>query len=224
MPTQSTQPLSDLFRQFEGFLPALAAGLLVIVIGLLAGWLAKRATVRFLVWLRLDRLAGRVGWRAAVVKGDVRAALYNVIGSLVMLIVVLIFVDDALNRWGMTAISRIADSLVYYLPNLLLVAIIVGIGMLVSNGIADQVTRSLEEEGVARAALIGKGVKGALVAIVMALALWQLQFAREIVLAGFLIGFGSIGVAFALGAGLGMSKAIEQAMASLLRGDQKKEE
>ena len=46
-------------------------------------------------------------------------------------------------------------------------------------------------------------------AIIIALGLWQLNFAREIVLAAFLIGFGAIGVAFAMAVGLGSARAVQ---------------
>ena len=49
-----------------------------------------------------------------------------------------------------------------------------------------------------------------------ALALWQLQFAREIVLAAFVISFGSLGVAFAIGVGIGTSRAIQQGLSGLV--------
>ena len=65
--------------------------------------------------------------------------------------------------------------------------------------------------------MIGKAAKGAVLTLVFALALWQLQFAREIVLAAFLICFGSIGVAFAIGVGLGTAKAIQQGTSNLFR-------
>ncbi len=208
----TSQPLSDLLARFADFLPALAAGLLVLAAGVVTGWLAKRTVVRMLVWLRLDRLAGRVGWRAGLGKGDVRAALYNAIGTFVMLVVLLVFVDDALNRWGLAALSRVIDTLVFYLPNIVLVALVLGLGIALSNALGERVTDALDEEGVARARLVGKAVKGALLSVVGALALWQLHFAREIVLSAFLIGFGSIGVAFALGAGLGLSRAIERGL------------
>lgn len=211
------QPLSDLWAQVVAFLPTLAAGLFIILIGLVLGWLAKRAVVRTLVWLRLDRLAGRVGWRAAFGKGDVRSALYNLAGNVAMFLVVLIFADDALNRWGFTALSRIIDGLVVYLPNIAIVAVIVGIGLAVSVELESRVTEVLEEEGVARARMIGKAVRAALVTLVFALALWQLHFARELLLAAFLISLGSLGVAFALGAGLGTAKAIEHGLSGLFR-------
>jgi hypothetical protein len=215
MQAQQAQPLAELWNRFFAFLPTLAAGLLVVIAGVVGGWLAKRAIVRTLVWLRLDRLAGRVGWRAGLGKGDVRAALYNAIGNVAMLVVVLVFLDDALNRWGLAALSRVIDALVFYLPNLALVALVLGVGIALSNGLSGRVANMLREENVARASLIGKLLKGALLSVVVALALWQLQFAREIVLSAFLICFGSIGIAFAIGAGLGTARAIERGLSRM---------
>ena len=219
-PSQQVQPLSELYAQFVDFLPTLAGGFLVVGVGVVSGWLAKRAVVRTLVWLRLDRLAGRVGWRAAFAKGDVRGALYNLVGNIAMFLVVLIFLDDALNRWGLTALSSIIATLVVYLPNLALVALIVAVGFLISGTLETRVSETLAEEGVVRARVIGKAVKAAVLTLVFALALWQLQFAREIVLAAFLICFGSIGVAFALGVGLGTAKAIQQGTSNLFRQEE----
>jgi len=213
--TQQEYSLTEFWQQIGAYLPSLAAGVLVLTIGLLAGWLAKRFVIRLLVWLRLDRLAGRAGWRAAFGKGDVRATLYNLAGNVTGLIIILVFLDDALHRWGLTAISRIIQSIVSYLPNLGLVAIIVGVGTMVSTTLSVRVMETLEEEGVTRARLVGKCVKGSLIAVVTALALWQLHLAREIVLAAFLISFGSIGIAFAVAIGLGSYRAIERALSQL---------
>ena len=46
--------------------------------------------------------------------------------------------------------------------------------------------------------------------MVAALALWELDFARQIVLSGFLVAFGSMGVAFALCVGLGSARAVQR--------------
>ncbi len=203
-------PLAEFVRRFTEFLPDLAAGLFVLAVGVAAGWLVKRLVVRILVWLRLDRLGGRLAWRAAFGKGDVRAALYNLVGSVAMILVVLVFLDDALQIWGLTALSETIGRLIVYLPNLLFVTLIVGIGLLVSNTLALRVEDALEEEGFAHPRFIARMFKSALLAIVGALALWQLAFAREIVLAAFLISFGAIGVAFAVAVGLGSAKAIQR--------------
>ena len=207
---QNPQPLSELVHRFSDYLPTLAAGLVVLVLGLAAGWVTKRAVVRVLVWLRLDRLASRVGWRAAFGKGDVRAALYNMLGNVAMAVVVLFFFDDALKRWGLTVVARVIDAFVFYLPNLALVALIVAVGVLIANAASERVAEGLAEEGFAQARLMAKTFKGALLTLVAVLALWQLEFARQIVLAAFLIAFGAFGVAFALAVGLGSAKALDR--------------
>ena len=144
-----------------------------------------------------------MAWRAAFGKGDVRAALYNFVGSATQILIVLVFLDDALQIWGLEALSETIGRLIVYVPNLLFVALIVAFGMLVANSLAERVEDALEEEGFAHPRLIARIFKAAL-------ALWQASFAREIVLAAFLISFGAIGVAFAVAVGLGSAKAIQR--------------
>lgn len=209
MQTQN-QPLTELVHRFFDYLPTLAAALAVLLLGLAVAWLVKRAVVRVLVWLRLDRLAGRVGWRAAFGKGDVRVALHNVLGNVAMAVVLLFFLDDALKRLSLTVLARAIDALVFYLPNLVAVAVIVVVGQVIAHTLSGRVALGLEEEGFAHARLMAKILKAALLTIVTVLALWQLEFARQIVLAAFLIAFGSLGVAFAMAVGLGSAKAIDR--------------
>jgi hypothetical protein len=210
MQVQDTGAIAGFVRKVTDYLPTLAAGLLVVALGIIAGWLVKRLVVRILTWLRLDRLAGRVGWRAAVGKGDVRAALYELIGNIAFIIVVLIFVDNALQILGLVVLSRLLDSVVFYLPNLGIVALIAAAGMVIANLLSQRLQDALEEEEIEHARLIAKLLKGALYAIVGALVLWQLGFARQIVLVAFLITFGSVGVAFAVALGVGSAKAVQE--------------
>lgn len=216
-------PLAQFSERLFAYLPTLAGGLAVFAVGLAAGWFAKRVVVRALVWLRLDRLGGRTGWRAAFGKGDVRAAMYDLVGNVVMAGVVLIFLDNALQIMGLTVLSRLIDRSVFYLPNLALVALIVAVGILVSNVVGERVSQALQDEGFGRAGLFGRIVKGVLQAVVGALALWQLGFARQIVLAAFYIAFGALGVAFALAMGIGGARAIQRALERAMSSDDDKE-
>lgn len=210
MQEKSAEPLGALIQRFTDYLPTLAAGALILLAGVLLGWVAKRAVVRILIWLRLDRLAGRVGWRTAFVKGDVRAALYDLLGTIALVLVVLVFLDNALTIWGLTVLSRLLDSLVFSVPRLTLAALIVAVGVAIANAVAERAANALEEEEIVHARLLAKALKAVLLAVVAALALWELDFARQIVLSGFVIAFGSMGVAFALCVGLGSARAIQR--------------
>jgi hypothetical protein len=132
-------------------------------------------------------------------------------------VVVLVFIDNALQIWGLTVLSRLLEGLLIYLPNLALVALIAGAGLVLANATASSVERALDEEEFPRSRLVAKVCKAALLSVVGALALWQLNFAREIVLSAFLVIFGAVGVAFAVSVGLGSAKAIERGWESLFR-------
>jgi hypothetical protein len=210
MQSQELSPLEGLFHSVSEYLPTLAAGVLILALGVAAGWVAKRTLIRVLMWLRLDRLGGRYGWKSAFGKGDVRAALYNILGNVTMLLVFLIFLDDALQTLRLQVLSRMLDQVVFFLPRLALAAFIAGVGLGLANLSAVRIEDALEEEHFTHARLLGRMSKGVLLSIIGALAVWELGLAHEIVLAAFLIAFGAIGVAFAVAVGLGSAGAIQR--------------
>jgi hypothetical protein len=224
MHERSAEPLSALLDRFTDYLPTLTAGLLVLLGGLVLGWLAKRAVVRILIWLRLDRMAGRVGWRSAFGKGDVRAALYELVGTIAFVLVVLVFLDNAVAIWGLEVLSRLIDTLVFSVPRLALAGLIVAEGVGIAGGVAERAKDALEEEEILHARLLAKGLKAMLLAVVAALALWELDFARQIVLSGFVIAFGAMGVAFALCVGLGSTRAVQRGWDEFLEKRREKQD
>lgn len=210
MQAQPSGPLAEFGQRFAAYLPTLVAGIFILALGLVVGWVLKRVVVRVLIWLRLDRLSGKVAWRAAFGRGDVRGALYNLLGNVAMVLVVLVFLNNALDIWGLTVLSGIIERLNTYLPNLALVALIIGVGLFLSNQISARVVQALEEEEAPRPQLAAKVVKAAILTLVSAIALWQLNLARQLVMAAFLISFGAIGISFALAVGLGSANAIQR--------------
>jgi fermentation-respiration switch protein FrsA (DUF1100 family) len=220
MQSQTAEPLAEYGRRLTEYLPTLTAGIVVVVAGLAVGWIAKRVVIRLLILLRLDRLGGRLGWQAAFSKGDVRAALYSLIGTLAMVLIVLVFVENALEIWGLTVLSELLGKVIFYVPNLLLTAAIIGVGLILVNGLCAQVARVLAEERAPRPRLLAGLFKSALMALVGAIALWQLNLAREIVLAGFLIAFGAVGISFALSVGIGSAKIVQRGWEALLKPEE----
>jgi hypothetical protein len=215
--------LSEFVDRFSAYLPTLAAALLLVALGLVVGWVVKRAIIRLLILLRLDRLAGRTGWRTAFAKGDVRAALYTLLGNVGMVLVFLVFLDNALQILRLTVLSNMIEKLVVYAPSLGLAAVVLIVGALVANAAANRVETVFEEENAPHPRLVGKICKAGLLSMAVALSLWQLNFARQIVLAAFVTTFGALGVAFALAVGLGSSGAVRRGW-DFLFGKRKDEE
>ncbi|MEO8433127.1 MAG: hypothetical protein ABI592_16610 [Acidobacteriota bacterium] len=220
---QPTEEIAGFADRVSAYLPTLFAGLLVLAAGAVVGWIVKRVVVRILIWLRLDRLGGRLGWRAALGRGDTRAALYNLAGNTAMMVVLLLFLDNALVIWGLTVLSRMIERIVISLPNIGLAVLVVVLGVLVARMASQRVEDALEQEEIPYARLAGGICRALLLTVTGALALWQLGFARQIVLAGFLVFFGAIGVAFALAAGLGSARAMSAGWEALFRKRKREE-
>lgn len=224
MQSQNQTTFDQFGQRVSDYMPTLLAGLVVLLAGVVAGWLLKRAVVRVLLMLRLDRVGGvRSAWRTAVGKGDVRAALYDAAGTIMGSILFLVFVDNALEIWGLNVLARLVDRIIVYLPTLGIAIVIAWVGVALSDILARRVEAVLIQEDVPRTALLVGLAKSAFLSVVGALAMWQLNFAREIVLAAFLIGFGSIGVAFALGVGIGSARAIQDVLTSVIAGRNEKD-
>ncbi len=220
---QPTGQIAGFLDRVSAYLPTLVAGLLVLAAGVAVAWVVKRAVIRILIRLRLDRLGGRIGWRAALGRGDSRAALYNLAGTTAMIAVLLLFLDNVLDIWGLAVLSRIADRVVLALPDIGLGVLVAIVGVFVARVAGERIEDLLDEEGISHARLAGGVCRSVLLTITGALALWQIGFARQIVLAAFLILFGAIGVTFALAVGLGSARAVASGWESIIRKREKEE-
>jgi hypothetical protein len=209
MTDQPLHSLRDALGAIVDFLPALVSGLLVLVVGLLAAWLVARIVVRVLTWLRLHRVVERFRWGRAFGKGDVRHALYSLVGGLAGTFTFLVFLNRALVLWQLTVLSQLLERLVLLVPDLLLAAVILAVGAALAGLAARSARRALYEEGLARATLAARLVRAAILVLTFAIALIQLHVAPALVLWAFLIAFGSLALTIALAVGLGSRRAVE---------------
>jgi Mechanosensitive ion channel, conserved TM helix len=206
------QPLisvTDVMSRVAGFLPSLVAGIVVLAIGLLAWWLVAKFVARLLIVLRLDRVLSRLGWGKALAKGDVRHALFELLGTILGAIIFLIFLDNAFVIWNLTVLSRLLESLVLLIPDLVVAAVIVIVGWVAASLAARSASRGLSRAGVSRAALAAQIIRTAILVLSVAIALIQLNVAATIVSSAFLITFGALGLSFVLAVGLGSRRAVE---------------
>jgi hypothetical protein len=203
--------LQSVAERFIAYLPNLAAGLVLIAMGWVLGWLAKRIVVQVLLVLRFDRLLRRFTWGATFAKADVRYAFSEFIGSAAFLIVFLILLNASLEALQLTVLSDILIQGVLFLPKLIISAVILGLGWLLAGWIAGSIQRALAKESVPRATLIARFTKVGTMLFFSAMALTELDIAREIVVIGFsvtIITLGALVIVLAVVGGKRMVSAI----------------
>ncbi|MGE5236737.1 MAG: mechanosensitive ion channel family protein [Acidobacteriota bacterium] len=210
MNDQPILSLQGIFSNILSFVPALVAGLLVLLVGLLVAWLVARIVVRTLIVLRLDRVLQRLSWGGALAKGDVRHTLFALAGGVIGTLVFLLFLDNVFVIWHLSVLSKLLERLVFVVPDLLVGGLILAVGFAVAAGVSRSVRRTLYDEGIARAALISRIIRAAILVFASALALLHIKVGQGLVTQAFLITFGALAATGVLAVGLGSRKAVEQ--------------
>lgn len=210
---ESLQTIFDSFsRNALGYLPKLFAGIVLILVGWLLGWFAKRVVVQLCIILRLDRAARRFRWGRDFGKADVRLGVYNAIGNIAFLLVFLVLLNSAVDAMQMTALSAVIQKSVLFIPRLLMLVLIIGIGWMIAGWVARAVQRTLLSEGLPRASLIGRLTKFVIRMFFAAMAITQLDIAREIVIIGFTVSICVLGVLTIMAATMAGREIIRQAV------------
>jgi hypothetical protein len=208
----SSDPFSKLAQSVMNYFPNLVAGLLLILLGFLAGWLIKRIVYQLCVILRLDRLLRSFRWGEEFSKADIRHALFNAISNVAYILVFLVFLNSAFAAMQLLILSNLIEKSVAIVPRLLISLLIFGIGWFIARWVALTVRRSLGREGLPRATLIARCSNAVVLIFFSAMALVELNIAREIVIIGFSVVIITLAVitvlVFALGGGELLKKTI----------------
>jgi hypothetical protein len=185
-----------LYRTTErlvGYLPNLVAGLVLIAVGWILGWLAKRVVVQLCFVLRFDRLFRRFRWGAAFSKADVRFAFFNAIGNVAFFVVFVVLLKASVDALQLTALSTILERGVLLVPKLAIASAIAAAGWLVAGWVGLSMQRTLVREVVPRATLIARFAKAVVILFFCAMALTELDISREIVIIGFTVTMVTLG-------------------------------
>lgn len=193
MPTPLESILNRMYDQVIGYLPNLFAALVLAGIGWALGWLAKRIVVQMLTVLRFDRFVRNFAWGQSLVKADVRFAIYDAIGSLMFLIVFLILFSESLEALRLPVLSAFLSGVVKSVPTFVIALLLLGLGWVVAGWLSTIIQRALAREEVPRATLIARFAKAVIILFFSAMALTELNIAREIVVIGFAVTMVTLG-------------------------------
>jgi hypothetical protein len=172
-------------EQFVAYLPSLLAGLALIAVGLLLAFVAKRVAIRLFAILRLDRLMRAFRWGQMLSRGDIRHAFFELAGNLVFAAVILAFLYTALETMGLSFLSGWVQKGAGLIPRFLIALTVVGVGWWIAGASSAAVRSALIKEQIPKASLVARYFRLVLVLVAGAIALLELDIAKEVVLLGF---------------------------------------
>jgi hypothetical protein len=206
---------TGLADKFTAYLPNLLAGIVLILVGWALGWFVKRVIVQFSVILRLERFLIRSRWSQDFSRGDVRYGFYNFLGNIGFLIVFLILLSAALSAWKLNILSDLLGKGIVFLPRIIIALLIFGIGWLIAASVEKATLKALRREDIPRSSLISRFINAVMLVFFSAMALVELNIARQIVIIGFstiIITLGALTVVLTLVSGKDFVKKIQNSL------------
>jgi len=191
------------WTQLAGFVPQMIAALVLLFVGWLFANLAKTGVMKLLDVLKFDSLAEKTGIEAFLKQGNLDVSLSRLLGKLTYWIIIFVVMVTVANSLGLHMVAELFNKIVLYIPNIIVAILVLVFGVLVARFINRMVFAYLNNIGVQGALTISTLSEYGVIIFVVFVALEQLAIGTTLLTAAFQIGFGAIGLAFALAFGLG---------------------
>lgn len=195
--------LVDLWSRFINFIPTLIGALLVFLIGLAIAAALGKLTQKLIKALRVDRATDKLNFVEKLKQQGAMTSPSVILGKFVEWFLILVFLMAATEILGLEQVTDFLNSILLYIPNLVVATIILTIAFLLGNFIYSIVRSSTRAAGVINANLLASIIKWAVIVFGLLAALIQLGIATSLVNTIFIGIVASISIATGLAFGLG---------------------
>jgi len=195
------------------FIPLLLGFLLILLVGYLIAAALGKAVTFLLRKIGFDNLANRIGLTRLEQRMGVRLDPAGVLGKIVFWFILLVFLIPATNALGLTAVSGILNTMIAYIPNVFVAILVLFLGTLAANFVADIVRGATASTNVGNPNIFANIARYAIMGFAALIALEQLQIAPALLNILFTAIVGAAAIAFGLAFGLGGQDAARRWLA-----------
>lgn len=187
------------FQSIMNYLPSLLGGLIILCIGLILSQIVRKVLVSLFSVFRIEELLQQAHIQQ---KGQVKI-WQDLLIEFAGWAVVIMFLVPASEVWGLTRISDILNTILYYIPNVLVAVVIAFVGLVISNLVADLVRHSVKTVNGTSANSFAALARYAIVFFTILIVLNQLGVAQDLIRILFTGIVAMIAIAGGLAFGLG---------------------
>ena len=205
---------NSLITQFIDFVPRIIGCIVVLLIGYFVANFIRAIVRNILGRVGFDRIGERlnqIGFSKQI-KAEIK--LSSLVATALYYFIILMFLTAATEILGVETITSMVLSVVNFIPKLIAGAIMLQVGIIVSDIIKSGVITLCKSFNIPSAKLIGNLVFGFFLVITFISALAQIGINTELLESSFIIIFGGIVVAFAIGYGLASKDVLSNIIAS----------
>src|SRR5512133_2258431 len=188
---------------FFGAIPKVIGFLLILLIGWLVASAIAGIAAAFLRAIRFNDLAQRSGFAGFVHNMGIRNDSSGFLADVVKWFVRLIVLVTAFDALGLPAVSQVLQSLLLWLPNLIVALVVLVIAGLAANALHGLVRGATAESGLGNPDLLANIARVAVWAFGIVVAVNQIGIATALVNTLFMATVGALALALGLAFGLG---------------------
>ena len=166
--------LRTIWESVVSFLPMFLAALIVFIAGwLIAGFLGKLAN-KLIRLSKLDGLLVKIGVERALIKAKLKLDSGKFFEELVRWFFIIVFLMTASDILGLSQVTLFLGTILFYLPNVIVAALVLLVAVIVSNFMYRVVKASADTAGLASASAVGTITRWAILIFGFIVALSQL--------------------------------------------------
>lgn len=210
--------LLDLWQGFLNFIPKLIGALVVFLIGWAIAAGIGRLVAEILRRLKFNQLFERGVWKDALERAEIRVDASGFLGGLVKWILAIVFLLAAVEILGFVAFAGFVTTVLNYLPNVIVAALIFVVAVIISDFAEKIVRATVESTKVGYGHFAGSIVRWSIWVFAVLAILRQLLIVPQMVTALFnALVFGVVAL-FVLAAGLAFGLGGKDAAGEIVSG------
>lgn len=198
-----TISLITLGQRLIEFLPVLIGALLVLLAGWIIAVAVGKLAEKFMKALRVDKAAEKIGVSERIYGSEIHLTISAFFGGLIKWFLVLVFLMAAADILKLNQVTDFLNSILLYIPNVIVAVVILGAVMLLGNFVYTIVKGSTRAAGVMSATLLATISKWSIVIFGIFAAFIQLGIAPSLVSTIFIGIVAMLALAGGLAFGLG---------------------
>ncbi|MDQ3881455.1 MAG: mechanosensitive ion channel [Chloroflexota bacterium] len=197
--------ITDALRNLLGFLPQLVGALVVLILGWIISGIVAGLVERALRLVGFERAAESSGIAGFIQQSGAGSkwTASRVVAEIVKWFIRLIALQAAASILGMPQLTQIINSILLFLPNVVVALAIVVVGALIARFVGGIVRGATSEMGFGNPELMANIARYAIIVFAVIAAVNQLGIAPTVVNTLFIATVGAVAAAFALAFGLG---------------------
>lgn len=196
--------LAELWAQMAAFLPNVIVAIVVFFVGWAIAAAIGRLVEKILVVLRINQAFENLkGLKRAVEQAGLKLNIAYLVGEIFkwfLLVVTLLAATDIL---GLQDVSQFLTSVLLYIPNVVVAAVILVIAVVLANFVYRTVLASVEAAGFTSGGMIAAVSKWSIIIFALFAALIQLRVATQLIQTLLTAFFAMLAIAGGLAFGLG---------------------